>query len=215
KGTVFVSIVDPGVGTDRTSVVAKTKTGHYIVTPDNGTLTFIQEQFGIEEIREIEEAVNRRKNTEKSYTFHGRDVYAFTGARLASGTISFEKVGPRLDRAAISLPYTKANQVDTNTFEGTITMIDEPYGNVWTNINLDLFAASDIAIGDLLNIKIWDNNTLVYNKQVPYIETFGGVAEGDPLVYINSVYGVSVALNMADFARSNNVTYGLKIEVSK
>ncbi|MGL4987272.1 MAG: SAM-dependent chlorinase/fluorinase, partial [Treponemataceae bacterium] len=79
KGTVFVSIVDPGVGTDRTSVVAKTKTGHYIVTPDNGTLTFIQEQFGIEEIREIEEAVNRRKNTEKSYTFHGRDVYAFTG----------------------------------------------------------------------------------------------------------------------------------------
>ena len=73
KGTVFVSVVDPGVGSNRKSVVAKTSSGHYVVTPDNGTLTHVKRLIGIEEVREIEEAVHRRKNTEHSYTFHGRD----------------------------------------------------------------------------------------------------------------------------------------------
>ena len=65
-GTVFVSVVDPGVGTARKSVVLKTKSGHFIVTPDNGTLTLIAESLGIDEIREIDEAVNRRKDSQKS-----------------------------------------------------------------------------------------------------------------------------------------------------
>ena len=97
EGTVFVSVVDPGVGTSRKSVVVKTSKNQYIVTPNNGTLTHINRFVGIDEIREIEESVNRRSNTEHSYTFHGRDVYAYTGARLASGTIGFEEVGPLMD----------------------------------------------------------------------------------------------------------------------
>src|SRR6201991_947301 len=68
-GTVFVSVVDPGVGTDRKSVVLKTNSGQYIVTPDNGTLTLIAESLGIAEIREIDEAVNRRQGSQNSYTF--------------------------------------------------------------------------------------------------------------------------------------------------
>ena len=47
-GTVFVSVVDPGVGSKRKSAVAKTKAGQYIVTPDNGTLTHIKKYVGIE-----------------------------------------------------------------------------------------------------------------------------------------------------------------------
>src|SRR6201996_9613789 len=108
-GTVFVSVVDPGVGTDRKSVVLKTKTGQYIVTPDNGTLTLIAESLGISEIREINEALNRRQDSKKSYTFHGRDVYSYTAARLAAGVISFEQVGPLLARQeVVSIPYQKA-----------------------------------------------------------------------------------------------------------
>src|ERR1700739_1647793 len=83
-GTVFVSVVDPGVGTSRKSVVMKTKSGHFIVTPDNGTLTLIAESLGVAEVREIDENVNRRKDSQKSNTFHGRDVYSYTAARLAS-----------------------------------------------------------------------------------------------------------------------------------
>src|SRR5476651_1884451 len=72
-GTVFVSVVDPGVGTNRKSVVLKTKSGHFIVTPDNGTLTLVAASLGIDEIRQIDENVNRRKDSQESYTFHGRD----------------------------------------------------------------------------------------------------------------------------------------------
>ena len=96
EGTTFVSVVDPGVGSKRKSVVAKTAKNQYIVTPDNGTLSFIKKHVGIVAIREISEVKNRRANTEFSYTFHGRDVYAYTGAKLASGHISFEDVGPEL-----------------------------------------------------------------------------------------------------------------------
>jgi len=94
--TVFVSVVDPGVGSVRKSVVAKTVNGQYVVTPDNGTLTHLKKYVGIEAVREIEESKHRRKDTEHSYTFHGRDVYAYTGAKLASGTIEFVEVGREL-----------------------------------------------------------------------------------------------------------------------
>ena len=97
EGTTFVSVVDPGVGSDRKSVVAKTKNGMYIITPDNGTLTHIAKRIGLEEVRLIDEGRNRLKDSEQSYTFYGRDVYAYTGARLASGQISFEEVGPKMD----------------------------------------------------------------------------------------------------------------------
>ena len=66
EGTTFVSVVDPGVGSKRKSVVAKTSKNQYIVTPDNGTLSFIKKHVGIVEIREISEVKNRRKNTEHS-----------------------------------------------------------------------------------------------------------------------------------------------------
>ncbi len=107
-GTVFVSVVDPGVGTDRKSVVLKTNTGQFIVTPDNGTLTLVAESAGIAEIREIDEAINRRKGSEKSYTFHGRDVYAYTAARLAAGAITFEQIGKVLPKEVVNIPYQQA-----------------------------------------------------------------------------------------------------------
>ena len=71
EGCVFVSVIDPGVGTGRRSVVALTGAGHYVVTPDNGTLTHLKKHAGIQEIREIDESVNRLKGSEKSHVFHG------------------------------------------------------------------------------------------------------------------------------------------------
>src|SRR5258707_2216592 len=122
-GSVFVSVVDPGVGTARKSVVLKTTSGHYIVTPDNGTLTLITQSLGIDEVREIDENINRRKDSKKSYTFHGRDVYAYTAARLAAGVISFEQVGPLLPKQVVSIPYQKA-VFDGKTLKGNIPVLD-------------------------------------------------------------------------------------------
>jgi S-adenosylmethionine hydrolase len=216
EGTVFVSVVDPGVGTSRKSVVAKTKTGQYIVTPDNGTLTLIAETLGIAELREIDEAVNRRKNSEKSYTFHGRDVYAYTGARLASGVISYEQVGKALPAEPVRIPYQKAT-LEGKLIKGNIPVLDIQYGNVWTNIGADLLNQWKLKPGDKLQVRIFNNKQKVYEGAMPYVETFGAVPMGKPLAYLNSLLQLSFALNMESFAKVHHVSSGSawSVEVSR
>ncbi|MGZ3822604.1 MAG: SAM hydrolase/SAM-dependent halogenase family protein, partial [Mucilaginibacter sp.] len=206
-GTVFVSVVDPGVGTTRKSVVLKTNTGQFIVTPDNGTLTLVAEAFGIAEIREIDEAVNRRKDSGKSYTFHGRDVYAYTAARLAGGVISFEKVGPELPKKVVSIPYQKAVFED-GKLKGTIAILDIQYGNIWTNIGDDLVNQLKPAFGTILHVVIFHNRKKVYEGDAPYSQTFGAVEKGKPLSYLNSLLQLSFALNQASFADVYKISSG-------
>ncbi len=200
-GTVFVSVVDPGVGTNRKSVVAKTKSGHYIVTPDNGTLTLLAASIGIESMREIDEAVNRRKNSDASYTFHGRDVYAYTAARLASKTITFESVGQLLAPTPVLLPYQKAS-LNNNSLKGNIDILDIQYGNLWTNIGQDLWKNFNAAphAKNIIVIKVFHQQKLVYQGAMPFENTFGGVAVGKPLAYLNSLMQLSFALNQASMA---------------
>lgn len=206
-GTVFVSVVDPGVGTERKSVVLKTKTGHFIVTPDNGTLTLVAQSLGIEAVREIDEALNRRKDSQKSYTFHGRDVYAYTAARLAAGAINFEQVGKVLPNEVVSLPYQKA-ELAGNVIKGNISILDVQYGNVWTNISGDLLAQWQPVYGDVFHIIIFHKKQKVYEGKIPYSQTFGAVAKGKPLCYLNSLLQFSVALNMGNFASTYKVESG-------
>lgn len=215
-GTVFVSIVDPGVGTNRKSVVLKTNSGHFIVTPDNGTLTLIAASEGIAAIREIDEVVNRRKNSEKSYTFHGRDVYAYTAARLAAGVITFEQVGKPLPAEVVNIPHQKA-MLEGNTIKGTIAILDVQYGNIWTNIPAELFNKLNARVGDKLHVVIYQNKIKKYEGVMPYSETFGGVAKGKPLLYLNSLLQVSFALNMANFSAKHKVYSGSewRVELSK
>jgi hypothetical protein len=129
--TVFVSVVDPGVGSERKSVVLKTLSNHYFVTPDNGTLTLVAKRLGIAEVREIDEKVNRLPGSGASHTFHGRDVYAYTGARLAAGKINFNKVGPLLAKKVLSIEHETA-RINDKTLIGGIPILDPAYGNVWT-----------------------------------------------------------------------------------
>src|SRR5690625_4335778 len=138
-GTVFISVVDPGVGSDRLSIVVKTEDNQYIVTPDNGTLTHIKQNIGIKEARIIDETVNRLPQSGESYTFHGRDVYAYTGARLAVNIITFEEVGPKINvEEIIELPNTPA-YIEDGVITGTIDILDVRFGNLWTNIGRELF----------------------------------------------------------------------------
>jgi S-adenosylmethionine hydrolase len=206
-GTVFVSVVDPGVGTARKSVVLKTKSGHFIVTPDNGTLTLVAKSLGIAEIREIDERVNRRKDSQRSNTFHGRDVYSYTGARLAAGIITFEQVGPLLPPTVVSIPYQEA-VLHGAAIKGDIPVLDVQFGNVWTNIPDTLFNHLNPKYGDAMHIAIFNHNKQVYSGDMPYCRTFGEVAEGQPLVYINSLLQLSFALNMGNFAKTYHISSG-------
>lgn len=215
-GTVFVSVVDPGVGTTRKSVVLKTRSGHFIVTPDNGTLTLIAESLGIDTLREIDESINRRKGSEKSYTFHGRDVYAYTAARLASGTISFDQVGKVLADSVASIPYQKA-VLNGEKIIGNIPILDVQYGNVWTNISSDLLSELKLKYGDVLHVSIYDKSKKIFDGDMPYSETFGAVKKGMPLAYVNSLMQLSFALNENDFAKVYHVSSGNEwnVEVTK
>lgn len=207
EGTVFVSVVDPGVGTDRKSVVLKTKTGHYFVTPDNGTLTLVADNMGIAEIREIDENKHRLKGSEASHTFHGRDVYAYTGAKIASENTDFEDIGPKLENSVVRLDYQKA-KIEENKVMGTIPILDIQYGNVWTNIPKKVFDKLEPKYGDHFKVKIYKKDKLVYEENVPYGSSFGDVEKGEAVLYQNSLLNLSIALNWDNFSEVNGVNSG-------
>ena len=216
-GTTFVSVVDPGVGSKRKSVVAKTKKGQYIVTPDNGTLSFIKKHVGIEALREISEVENRRKDTEHSYTFHGRDVYAYTGAKLASGHISFEEVGPELKVEDIVEIQVVETTIADNYVSGAIDILDVRFGSLWTSITREEFCTLKPEFGDRFEVTIYNNDMLVYQNQVTYGKSFADVRIGQPILYINSLYRVGLAINQGSFAKAYNVGVGAQwhIEIKR
>ncbi len=207
SGTVFVSVVDPGVGTVRKSVVLKTKSGHYFVTPDNGTLSNVAEKLGIEAVREIDESVNRRKGTERSHTFHGRDVYSYTGARLAAGVIDFEGVGPLLEAKVVKLenpkPYIKGNSAF-----GVIYTAQGRLGNTACRVDMGTFDKLGIKEGETVTVTIRNKKKIIWQKNVPYVRTFGDVPLGEPLLFINSDYYLSMAINQGNFAATHDIRHG-------
>lgn len=206
-GTVFVSVVDPGVGTDRRSVVARTKGGQFVVTPDNGTLTFIEESAGLDEVRLIDETKHRRAGSEESYTFFGRDLYVCVGAKLAAGLISFADVGPVFKGAVIRISHQKA-EATNGALRGNIPVLDIKYGNVWSNIGKPLFDTLKPKVGDRFEVTIFKDGQEVFRGVIPYVNTFGDVPEGEPLLYLNAMMNLSLALNMDSFSEEHDVSSG-------
>ncbi len=217
EGTTFVSVVDPGVGSKRKSVVAKTAKNQYIVTPDNGTLSFIKKHVGIVAIREISEVANRRQNTEHSYTFHGRDVYAYTGAKLASGHITFEEVGPELSVNQIVELQVVETIIEDHLVKGAIDILDVRFGSLWTSITREEFYKLEAEFGDRFEVTIYHADMLVYQNQVVYGKSFADVRIGQPILYINSLYRLGLAINQGSFAKAYNVGVGSSwtIEIKK
>ncbi|MBO9153014.1 S-adenosyl-l-methionine hydroxide adenosyltransferase family protein [Chitinophaga sp. GCM10012297] len=216
KGTVFVSVIDPGVGSERKSVVLQTKSGHYFVTPDNGTLTLVAESMGIEAMREIDETRNRLPGSSASYTFHGRDVYAYTGARLAAGVIPFDSVGTRLPDSVVRISYQEA-VFKNNTVYGNIPILDVQYGNVWTNISEKTLQPLGLKFGDRLSVKIFKGGILMFTGTLPFAATFASVPEGALLAYQNSLMNLSFAINYGNLAETYNLASGPEwtVEVTK
>jgi S-adenosylmethionine hydrolase len=204
---VFVSVVDPGVGTARKSIVLKTKSGHVLVGPDNGTFTLVADDLGIAAVREIDETKHRRKGSTSSHTFHGRDIFVFVGARLASGAAAFEEVGPLLEPRVVVLAYERP-RLDGGALIGTIPSLDFRFGNVWTNLDTDLFTQLKPRIGERFRVTILRAGKKVFTGELPYARTFGDVPEGAPLLYLNSLLNVSFALNMGDFSKQHGIQSG-------
>ncbi|MDL2249208.1 S-adenosyl-l-methionine hydroxide adenosyltransferase family protein [Lachnospiraceae bacterium OttesenSCG-928-J05] len=213
-GTVFVSVVDPGVGSTRQSIGVKTKSGQYIITPDNGTLTHVKKMLGIVEARIIDESVNRLPNSGESYTFHGRDIYAFTGARLAAGVIDFTGVGPEIPvDSVVELPVIDAT-FDGDKVHGTIDVLDVRFGSLWTNIPRDLFVDLGLKHNSRVEIKIQNETRILYQNILTYAKSFADVNVGEPLVYVNSLDNMAVAINQGSFSKAYNIGTGTSWRIS-
>ena len=199
--TVFVSVVDPGVGSERESVVARLASGQLVVTPNNGTLTLLHDE-GMA-IRRIDEDKYRLPGSRASHTFHGRDLYAHVGALLASGRLAFDDIGETT--AAVLLEHQRPT-VELGRASGGIPVLDPQFGNVWTNI-----PASDagLVIGEAYGVEVYaPDGTRRFAAQVPFVRTFAEVAEQQPLLYRNSIGNLALALNQGNFAERYGVASG-------
>ncbi len=215
-GTVFVSVIDPGVGTARRSVVARTRGGQYVVTPDNGTLSFLADALGLEAVREIDERAERLPGSERSHSFAGRDIFTYVGARLAAGQLRFEQIGRPLEGAIQRLRY-EAPRYAGEVAVGGIVALDGPFGNVWTNIPVTLLDRLGLRLGDTAAVRIFSGTRLAYTAAVPFVRSFGFVRAGEPLLYLNSVLEAALALNQGNFAERFKVQPGeaWRVEIGK
>ncbi|MFC0234095.1 S-adenosyl-l-methionine hydroxide adenosyltransferase family protein [Vagococcus entomophilus] len=217
KGTVFVSVVDPGVGSQRQSIVCKTKSGHYIITPDNGSLTHIMHYQGLEEVRVIDEVTSRLPHSEESHTFHGRDIYAYNGARLASAEVSFEELGSVIETTSIEQLSMVDATIDNGILTGSIDVLDVRFGSLWTNIPLNSLQEVAIVHGDSLQVTIYHHGHKVYQNIMKFAKSFADVQVGEPLVYVNSLVNIGVAVNQDSFSDLYHIGTGIDwtIEVRK
>ncbi len=198
-GTVFVSVIDPGVGTDRRACVAKTKNGYYIVTPDNGSLTHVAQEFGIEEVRVIDETVNRYPGTEGINIFHGRDLFAYCGARLASGVISYEQVGPAYNVDEIIRIDLPAPAVCNGVIQGFIESTNANFGINVSNIPVAFFEEIGVSLGDMVHLTVTHNGKTHFDQDAMYHRSFGYVAPGEPILYNAEGMVIGFGLNLENF----------------
>ncbi|MGC1482247.1 MAG: SAM-dependent chlorinase/fluorinase [Candidatus Acidiferrum sp.] len=195
-GTIFLVVVDPGVGTSRKAVMVKSKKGQYFVLPDNGLITPVIERDGLDSAREITNTAWMRQ-PQVSSTFHGRDIFSPAAAHLAEGW-DFTMAGPVVPQL-VQLTK-KVSSTSEKGIDGEIIGLDDPFGSLITNIPSDEFKKLGYGVGDKIIVQL-DKKPF----SVPYMKTFMDVPVGEPLLYIDSRGRIGLALNQRNFSQVNKI----------
>ena len=143
-GTVFLGVVDPGVGTSRKAVIVKSKKGQYFVVPDNGLITPVADRDGVEGVREIANPA-WMIGDKVSSTFHGRDIFSPAAAHLAAGE-DWTLAGPVVETLVRLAPATAT--IDAKGITGQVIGLDDPFGSLITDIQGDDFKQLGYALGE-------------------------------------------------------------------
>jgi S-adenosyl-L-methionine hydrolase (adenosine-forming) len=205
-GTVFVAVVDPGVGSTRKPIVVKSQRNQFFVLPDNGLVSLVQKQDGIEEAREITNT-GWMIGQARSSTFHGRDIFSPVAAHLARQE-DWTQVGPVISGLAeLSIDVPKEQE---NGVSGKVIGLDGPYGNLITNISAEIFQRLNYRLGEKIQ-------TVIANRKflLPYVKTFSDVQLHQPLLYIDSRGRVSIALNQGSFAKAFHISPPTSISIAR
>ena len=202
-GTVFVVVIDPGVGSTRKAIVARSKRGQYFVLPDNGLLTLVEQRDGIEGVHEITNP-DWMIGTKLSSTFHGRDIFSPVGAHLARGD-DWAKLGPEMPVRDLVRLEMKVATLDEQGLTGEVIATDGPFGNLVTNVEADEFLKLGYERGQEVPVRL-DEREL----KIKFVRTFSDVPLKQPLLYIDSRGRFALAVNQGSFA----AMYGIKPPVS-
>jgi S-adenosylmethionine hydrolase len=205
-GTIFLVVVDPGVGTTRKAIVVKSKKGQYFVLPDNGIITPVIERDGLQSAREI---TNRSWMISDaiSSTFHGRDIFSPTAAHLAAGW-DFNQAGAEVKELVRLEPKTSV--MNEQGIDGDVIGLDDPYGSLITDVPGDDFKKLGYNLGDKVTVQIAGKSIVV-----PYVKTFMGVPVGESLLYIDSRGRVGIAVNQGNYATKLHVAPPVKIFIPR
>lgn len=202
-GTVFVVVVDPGVGSTRKAIVAHTKRGQYFVLPDNGVITLVDQRDGVDAVREITNP-EWMIGSKLSSTFHGRDIFSPVGAHLARGD-DWTKVGPEMTVKDLVRLDVKIAKVDEHGLNAEVIATDGPFGNLVTNVDAEDFLKLGYQRGQDVAVKVGDKEL-----KMKFVKTFSDVPLNQPLLYIDSRGRLGLAVNQNSFA----ATYGVKPPVA-
>ncbi len=205
-GTVFVAVIDPGVGTSRKAVVVKSKKGQFFVLPDNGLFTPVIERDGLDSAREITNT-GWMIGQAISSTFHGRDIFSPVGAHLAAGW-DYTLVGPEVQQLVRLTPHLPT--ITDKGIEGEVIALDDPFGSLITNVSEAEFAKLGYTLGDRITVQL---NKKPFTS--PYEKTFMEVPVGDPLIYIDSRQRLGLALNQRNFSVVNKITPPVPLFIPK
>src|SRR5499433_1486731 len=197
-GTVFVVVVDPGVGSARKAVVVKSRREQYFVLPDNGLITLMEQRDGIEAAREITNR-NWMIGAALSSTFHGRDIFSPVGAHLAKGE-DWTQVGSEVKVSDLVRLKVSAPRLDESGLTGEVIATDGPFGNLVTNIDGEEFLKLGYASGQSVAVEVGGQK-----MTIPFVKTFSDVEEGKPLLYVDSRGRLGLAVNQRSFTQ----TYGV------
>jgi hypothetical protein len=198
-GTVFVVVIDPGVGSTRKAIVARSKRGQFFVLPDNGLLTLVEQRDGIAAVREITNP-EWMIGSKLSSTFHGRDIFSPAGAHVARGD-DWTNAGPEMAVKDLVRLELKAATLEERGLNATVIATDGPFGNLVTNVDADDFLKLGYQRGQEVPVKVGGRSL-----KMKFVKTFSDVPVNEPLLYIDSRGRLGLAVNQNSFA----ATYGIK-----
>jgi hypothetical protein len=200
-GTIFLAVVDPGVGSERRGLALEA--GDYsFVGPDNGVFSLILAEHAAPRVRLL---ANRRLfRPEISTTFHARDIFGPVAGHLAAG-VPFEEVGPPVHDPVV-LPLAEVRRVSERQWEGEVIQVDR-FGNLTSNVSRRELEGILATVDDNPSALV----VLVEDRFMPIAHTYGDMPEGEACALMGSSGYLEIAVHRGSAAHLLGATRGTPV----
>ncbi|MCY0868415.1 MAG: SAM-dependent chlorinase/fluorinase [Desulfurococcus sp.] len=207
RDTIFVVVVDPGVGSSRRAIAVETS-NYVLIGPDNGSLSLLALKDGVRRVFDISNSKYRLSSV--SHTFHGRDIFAPVAAWISRG-VPLEEIGVEVPASSLTvLKLSEPRIVNQDTVEASILYVDV-YGNIMTNVDSMLAGRMGFKIGEKLEITVEPDT----RGECTYTTSFSLVEPGKLACYMNSWGYLEIAVSMGDASRILGIEAGGRVTIRR